>query len=311
MDDDDLATVKRMLSYLYTLDYEDQDWTNMEEATRHGDSITVMKPENEDETGPQAVCTKASISPTDQQEDLEHESTSESRLSTEAESTPSNQQVDLEHETTLKTRSRKADHFRMLNDISVYAIADKYDIPPLKLLALNKFATLATAIWPHYDFPAIVKAAFESSPDNDQGLRSIVTKVCADHIGDLLLLKGPSASDMKDLPLLGFELLSIIKKRNDDDYKRLLEINAVLEVELDDMTEEARGLKQQRDFWKGRHELWISNIDRTLESASESRVCRHCHEVGQMILERIQHPTDFSTILRCPKCRTKHPLSRY
>ena len=298
-----------MLSYFYKLNYEDRDWTIMEGALQDGYFITVMKPEIEDETGEQEVATEAQGAPTDQQEDLERESVSETRSSTEAEINPTNQQGDLEHETTLKIRSRKADHFRMLNDISVYAIADKYDIPPLKLLAQTKFETLAVAIWPHYDFPAVVKAVFESTLDSDQGLRSIVTKVCADHIGDLLLFKGPSALEMRDLPRLGFDLLSIVKNRHDDDYERLSSINAVAEVELHNKSEEAERIKRDRDLWKVRHELFSSEIDSILDSAIESRLCRHCSAVGRMLVERVQHPTELRAILRCPKCRTRHDLN--
>ena len=168
--------------------------------------------------------------------------------------------------------------------------------------------TLAFVTWPHHDFPTVVKAAFELTPDNDRGLRSAVTKVCADDVGDLLLLESPSALEMRDLPRLGFDLLSIVKKRCDEENERLSSINAVAEVELHNKSEEARKLTRDRDLWQLKYELLDSKVDSIFESVLCSRACRHCTFVGCMTLERIPHPTELSAIFRCPKCRTRHNL---
>ena len=200
----------------------------------------------------------------------------------------------------------------MLKNISVYAIADKYNIYTLKELAKTKFETLAGSIWPHHDFPAIVKAAYESTSDNDQGLRSIVRTVCADHIGDLLQLEGPSAAEMMDIGQLGFDILRLAKKNSDNEYEQIASANAIMAVELRTKSEETTAMEQDRDWWKTRLESWIPTIGGIVKNARRIQNCRHClmqnAGAGSLVFERVDHPTELRAILRCSICRTKHSL---
>ena len=75
---------------------------------------------------------------------------------------------------------------RMMNNVLVYAIADKYDIAELKELAKFKFQTLISSKWPHDDFHAIAEAVFSTTPDEDMGLRKIVLETCIKHFRDIL-----------------------------------------------------------------------------------------------------------------------------
>ena len=71
-------------------------------------------------------------------------------------------------------------------DIHMYAIADKYDIQELKTLAKSKFQSSVSGRWPIAFFPALVQEILVSTPSTDSGLRDIVTKICAEHITELL-----------------------------------------------------------------------------------------------------------------------------
>ena len=72
-------------------------------------------------------------------------------------------------------------HFKRMNNIHVYAIADKYNMPALKELAKTKFinnksppnAASATA------FSEVINAIFHSTPDTDSGLRDVVIQRCS------------------------------------------------------------------------------------------------------------------------------------
>jgi hypothetical protein len=55
----------------------------------------------------------------------------------------------------------------------MYGVADKYDIPGLKMLAREKFCRSCMLYWDHDLFPEAFEQALSSTPDEDQGLREI------------------------------------------------------------------------------------------------------------------------------------------
>ncbi len=123
----------------------------------------------------------------------------------------------------------------MLNDISVYAIAHKYNIPTLKELAIFKFRSLAYSVWPHHDFPAIVISAYNSTPDNDEELRGTVASICAQHIDDVLRLKSSSALKMRDNGIIGFDMLEKVKTIKDGDFHDVFSTLQSVEEELNEL----------------------------------------------------------------------------
>ena len=73
------------------------------------------------------------------------------------------------------------DYTELLNNIAVYAIADKYDIPELEVLAETKFENAllcSELVGDLASLPAIVDAVFDTTPDTKCGLRSVVIKFC-------------------------------------------------------------------------------------------------------------------------------------
>ena len=126
LDDDDQPTVRRMLTYFYTLDYDDADTFQ-----------SVDEPASQDAGG--------------------HILDSSSKPDV----------VD----------DAKTSHRKRMNNLRVYALAEKYDIPVLKELAKTKFKLCNIA----FDLPRyreVVKAICESTPTTDLGLRNIVILEC-------------------------------------------------------------------------------------------------------------------------------------
>lgn len=62
----------------------------------------------------------------------------------------------------------------------VYAIADKYDIPGLRQVALEYFRARAKECnqWPPDKFRDIVKTVYETTPESDRGLRDALVQMC-------------------------------------------------------------------------------------------------------------------------------------
>ena len=72
------------------------------------------------------------------------------------------------------------------SNVRVYAIAEKYNIPLLKEVAKEKFVKWAENNWSHCDFPVVAGEVYESTPSSDIGLRDVVSRLCGEHIKELV-----------------------------------------------------------------------------------------------------------------------------
>lgn len=180
MEDDDEKAVQRMLIYLYSLDYDDKEPA---EACQS-------------DSDPSTYATSSA-------------SAAVSNLNTNA------KHHRLEQAAAMGQRMKAAIQQRIMSNISVYAIADKYDIPQLKILAKSKFQALVHSKWPFDDFPAIIKATFGTSPLEDGGLKEVVLGICAVHI-DEIMKNEELASAITEIGPLCFGLMQkALINRND------------------------------------------------------------------------------------------------
>ena len=174
MNDDDPQTVKRMLFYLYTLDYPDYGVPNFQ--AEH-----VVPPH----------LRQKSLTTIDE-------------VTIMSANPGSSEGATTEHDP------------RMMNNVLVYAIAEKYDIPSLKTLAKGKFQSLARSQWPHDDFYAVAEAVFSTTPDNDMELRQVVLDLCEEHFQDILRNEGSRAGFL-EIPAIGAVVLGAAVRKFDQD----------------------------------------------------------------------------------------------
>ncbi|MCJ1450412.1 hypothetical protein MMC28_000743 [Mycoblastus sanguinarius] len=122
LEEDDPPTVRRMLTYLYTLDYDDDgEPASLKQYILNGsDSL----------------------------------------------------------KTTTVPEGGAQRHAKLMNNVAVYAIAEKYDIPELKELAKTKFTEILGIGILTPDIPMVVDAVFTITPDTDSGLRGVVIGAC-------------------------------------------------------------------------------------------------------------------------------------
>ena len=162
LDDDDQATVRRMLTYLYTLDYDDQDAS---------EAVAMEESQN-----------------------------------TDGHVTDSSSETEVVEDATVV-------HCKRVNNVLVYALAEKYNIPALKELAVTKFVGCEGPV----DFAQdqeLVNTIFESTPDTDTGLRNVVILDCVNpqFIENVLEEEG-LAPAIRDHGSLGLGMLREVVKR--------------------------------------------------------------------------------------------------
>lgn len=164
MNDDDPVTVKRILTYLYTLDYDDDG--ELASPIHYIDDRTIER---------------SGLLP-------------ELQLS-EVEATK---------------------YAKEMNNIVVYAIAEKYNIPEVKELAKAK---LSETLWLDGlcgDPLTIVNTIFETTPGIDAGLCNVATAFCTSHIQDILDDGGLNCM-LEDHGDLGLGILQMVLRQRTEE----------------------------------------------------------------------------------------------
>ncbi|OAL38196.1 hypothetical protein AYO20_02648 [Fonsecaea nubica] len=193
--EDDPATVKRMVSYMYTFDYEDEKNQSLKSDDR------------------------SSVSPEEGEEAVEITSVKSDIVSDHNENQPA-----------------------LVSSVRVYAIADKYGIPPLKELARQRFCDWAETNWLHEDFCSIAQEIFSSTPHNDRGLRDVVVQIVAMHANDLIQ-KDEFRSLVEEVGDLGLGILCQVLKQHSE---KVLDLDSRIE-ELEAETEMLKAQVEERE----------------------------------------------------------------
>ena len=71
---------------------------------------------------------------------------------------------------------------QLLTHSKMYEIADKYEVVGLKELAKEKFSRSCNHFWNTSDFHVAANHAFSTTPEDDSGLRDLVSQTIAKHM---------------------------------------------------------------------------------------------------------------------------------
>ena len=289
MDDDDPQTLRRMLSYLYILDYSDE-----------------RLPEDPVET----VTADPALPPhLRKTQTTTHEEPRSGRISS-----------DVEGESL-------SDSKRLVN-VLVYAVADKYDIPELKELARRKFHALTKYWWSCTEFEAVKDAVFGTTPSQDMGLRDIMCQLCIQHFENIVkdvtlrsvvlsteelahaLLENAMLEKVKDMQRLDEALAKQISLRDEllvtKAHLHLASVQnksgeALLQNELAKAKAETQAAVNQKDNLLSRLNALVANVLKWEE-------CRNCGDEFGSWIERLGTMDDPQFQLRCSNCRCRHTL---
>ena len=162
--------------------------------------------------------------------------------------------------------------------VSVYALADKYDIESLKRLAEIKFDKTADGTM-STNFPAIVAAAFETTPSSDRGLRDVVSRICANHI-DTILANETWKETLATNGEIGLAIFTLARQTSvaevkkavkqadnqQQDFDRALYLNNLMREVFDKAHEDLRGiLGDMNDVRERNHECkccWYESFEK-------------------------------------------------
>lgn len=310
LQDDDPTVFEHLLSYLYTLDYDD----GFRPEEHEGSSSSDVRGNNAAESGednPAAIPSVAVIKADSQRSDLSDSG-------------------EIGAVIPFPEHSEGGKKSSLMINVQVYAMADKFDMPELKVLAKEKFSKCAQG-WPLPDFPSVVHEALSSTPESDRGLRDIIRRILADHVEDIypfddLTSTTPSATATKTIRETWrnalrdegdflYKVLGSVAANNAYKQARLQLTNQEITTDLQIAQQEVITLKST--IKQVRREQATCELDldavksrgaRLIQEVDTRNHCRHCKQDFQMSFEDIASYDDWYHLgtLRCKQCRTKH-----
>lgn len=190
----------------------------------------------------------------------------------------------------------------LFNNVRVYAIAEKYEILPLKELARERFATCAENNWSCEEFPAILREVVESTPNTDRGLRDIVSQLVAEHI-QKFLDNEDFLHLLEDSGELGLDVLRQVLSIKSEELDSAMTSKAASEANVAELVSRVIALEATNTALTTQLEEHLDNLTAKMKKINELILCRHCGEAFNTCLEG--HDGKI-VIVRCAKCRTRH-----
>jgi hypothetical protein len=140
--------------------------------------------------------------------------------------------------------SATTDQLSLLNNVLVYALAEKYGIAELKEMAKAKFRSQAGSLLSAKEFPEIIRELYGSTPSSDRGLRDIVSQVCAQQGGTIVDSPDLSATIL-EVGEFGLDLLREVLKYQDRRMEKAVVRNRALKEELEKKEDETIELQRR------------------------------------------------------------------
>jgi len=132
-------------------------------------------------------------------------------------------------------------HLKLMNNVVVYAMAEKYNIPELKELAKVKFNKALNPSPLTLNLPPIVHAIFATTPSTDYGLRGTIISLGAIHAKEILNDES-SHCIIKDHGELGLGMLQQLLPQFEAEKEVLRREVTILKLHIQSIFECATGL---------------------------------------------------------------------
>lgn len=294
MKDDDSNILERLLLYLYILDYD--DGVNAKELPPTtvfvNDTINnagIMQLPNGDEANSNRPMEAEDVSKT---------------VSCEK-----NKEV---IQPTVGTSSTTGSH-KLIVNTQVYAMAEKFDIPQLKLLAKEKFLKNAQS-WPNSEFPAIAHEVLTSTPQSDRGLRDILRDMFTSKVVELTV-RSEDEGDQEAENC--HRLLSVLSGEGEF----VVEVLGIIAKQMDSHRKEAKQFQEQVkeiETEKDRHQsAYNEAVERgacLVSAMTRLDKCPECEDPWQPVLVNLPTRPDDSKywlladFIKCRSCYTRYQL---
>ena len=191
----------------------------------------------------------------------------------------------------------------ILNNVFVYALGDKYDIPGLRTLAKSKFDLHSSSSWHEDDILDVSGAVYKYTPV-DPGLRDTMAQVCARY-SDVLMKNSRFRAVLEEDGTMAFDVLSTISRLKINEEDRHQAITWVLQLEKSMHTQTRAWFEEQIRTINEQMARAKSDVTGLLDLSTNNLTCRGCNAEFNSCLERKRvplRPDRTQVQLKCRVC---------
>ncbi|KAL9003595.1 MAG: hypothetical protein Q9188_003546 [Gyalolechia gomerana] len=171
------------------------------------------------------------------------------------------------------------------NNVQVYALAEKYDVQPLKSLAAKRFRAGVKGEWETDDILTVLAEVYTTTPSTDRGLREDMLHVCERYSDELMALS-TFHEMLRNDGILAVEILRVfhsIKESLDIEVYKLKETLEDFTVQSRKLRKTAQSLQDQLTSAKE----WAAEEKRVLKDILPSHACcRACSKSLRLRMTR-------------------------
>ncbi|KAK5015992.1 hypothetical protein LTR39_002318 [Cryomyces antarcticus] len=214
----------------------------------------------------------------------------------------------------------------LLIHIKVHAIADYYDVPELRALAKESFNNTIAGPFQAKGFADVAAEVYKSTPDYEKDLRGVILKATVEHIDELVddIDFMSSIAGNSDLGDYAADFIRLVVRRHkekfDDVLAERLEEQRLMRLQHDEELQDLRHrhncqtleLEEVTDCLKVSETFAPIRVDRntdeTTSKANGLAACRQCHAKPNLALhKKYTGGLPQKVAFRCKTCKTEYP----
>ena len=247
-----------MLKYFYTMDYDEEDPPGIDEKANSNDDFNTTN---------SVAAPKTPETHSNNDKDAASQGVAGMPIL-----------VNLREVASLNEIVCEAKRIRtsvVLNNVRVYALAEKYDVQPLKELSKGRFLVGSLSKWTLDDILTVLKQVFDTTPATDRGLRDIMLNVCSLNMDRLMVLHTFRQMLCSDATL-AVDILDRCQNTKESLNHEVIFLKAELQSREHEKTGSQKALQSLRDQLKTAKD-WATEETRVLRGAlAKYATCRHC-----------------------------------
>jgi myosin heavy subunit len=162
----------------------------------------------------------------------------------------------------------------MMNNVLVYAIAGRYDIPKLQQLARHKFSVSTAYHCTDIEFSWATQAVFTTSSEHDTSLREDMISLYTKEF-HILMSQPDIMAAVMDTKELSFALIKYMVQRCNEDtqgLERALDTKAVFQEDLSDARKEIVRIKREFSQSQNDHSKSIQELAKMKEHLPQTQM---------------------------------------
>ncbi|EME86052.1 uncharacterized protein MYCFIDRAFT_82001 [Pseudocercospora fijiensis CIRAD86] len=209
-------------------------------------------------------------------------------------------------------------HDILMMHVRVHHIANYYDIPMLKIKAVQEFYSIVWSnnyVWERSGFASVLDEIYRANKSQDGGLRSAAARLAKKHVEDLAFDEAftDAINDSENLGEFCAALLADMTRECRLNKKLGDKVAEMLRKEMGKLKDDLNRVQYMADREAGLRERAEKDLERVKDIFQKVRKCKtySCENRINVAVERSGRAGQGEYMVRCLGCQAKHTPSDY